>query len=119
MWFRRDLRVQDNAALYHALRSCAQVHCVFVLDRDILDPLPSADRRVEFIRESLVDLDHSLRQLAGQEHAGLIVQHAVARVEIPRLALKLGVQSVFANHDYEPQAIDRDAVVRGGRIVGG
>lgn len=113
MWFRRDLRVQDNAALYHALRSCAQVHCVFVLDRDILDPLPRADRRVEFIRESLVDLDRSLRQMAGQEHVGLIVRHAVASVEIPRLALNLGVQSVFANHDYEPQAIDRDAVVRG------
>ena len=49
MWFRRDLRLEDNAALYHALRSCRQVHCVFVLDREILDPLPRVDRRVEFI----------------------------------------------------------------------
>jgi deoxyribodipyrimidine photolyase len=51
--------------------------------------------------------------LAAQEHAGLIVRHAVARQEIPRLALSLGVESVFANHDYEPQAIERDAIVRG------
>jgi deoxyribodipyrimidine photo-lyase len=113
MWFRRDLRAQDNAALHHALRNCAQVHCVFVLDREILDPLPRADRRVEFIRESLVSLDEDLRTLAAQEHAGLIVRHAVARQEIPRLALSLGVESVFANHDYEPQAIERDAIVRG------
>ncbi len=113
MWFRRDLRVRDNAALFHALKTCTQVHAVFVLDRDILEPLPRADRRVEFIRESLVDLDHALRALAGQTHAGLIVRHAVARHEIARLAHSLGVQAVFANHDDEPQSIERDAIVRG------
>ena len=47
MWFRRDLRVDDNAALYHALKSCEQVFCAFVFDSDILDPLPRVDRRVE------------------------------------------------------------------------
>ena len=54
VWFRRDLRADDHAALYHALRAARQVWCVFVFDRDILDPLPRADRRVEFIRDSLV-----------------------------------------------------------------
>jgi deoxyribodipyrimidine photo-lyase len=49
MWFRRDLRAFDNAALYHALKSCTHVHCVFVFDRAILDKLPRQDRRVEFI----------------------------------------------------------------------
>ena len=78
MWFRRDLRVDDNAALYHALRACRQVVCVFVFDRAILDALPRADRRVEFIRESLVELDAELRALGG----GLIVRHAVAEDEI-------------------------------------
>ena len=53
-WFRRDLRDTDNAGLYHALASSRQVWCVFVFDREILDPLPvRADRRVEFVRESL------------------------------------------------------------------
>ena len=60
MWFRRDLRAFDNAALYHALKSCKQVHCVFVFDKTILDPLPRQDRRVEFIHESLVALDAEL-----------------------------------------------------------
>ncbi len=135
MWFRRDLRAEDNAALYHALRACRQVHAVFVFDRAIVDPLPRQDRRVEFIRESLVQLDealHTLREEAGaagpagprtaagaDEDSGghdpgaLIVQHAIAAEEIPRLAQALGVQAVFANHDYEPQAIARDAAVRG------
>ena len=65
MWFRRDLRVDDNAALHHALRSCRQVLCVFVFDRAILDALPSADRRVEFIRESLVEMRNCKPCTAG------------------------------------------------------
>ncbi len=119
VWFRRDLRAEDNAALHQALRACRQVLAVFVFDREILDALPRQDRRVEFIRESLVQLDEDLRQMAvdagapGAEHTGLIVRHAVAADEIPRLAQALQVQAVFAAHDYEPQAIARDAAVRG------
>jgi len=56
VWFRRDLRATDNAALHHALTECAQVHAVFVLDRDILDPLPRRDRRVDFILGSIMML---------------------------------------------------------------
>ena len=63
MWFRRDLRAQDNAALYHALKSCQQVFCAFVFDRNILNGLPKSDRRVAFIRESLTDLNAQLRKL--------------------------------------------------------
>ena len=112
MWFRRDLRVQDNTALHLALSQCARVHCVFVFDQAILAPLPRADRRVEFIRESLVELDAALRQLSGKAGAGLIVRHAVASNEIPRLAAALQVQAVFAARDYEPQALARDEAVR-------
>ena len=110
MWFRRDLRVDDNAALYHALRTCRQVMCVFVFDKHILDPLPRADRRVEFIRESLVELAAELRRLGGD----LIVRHAVAEDDIAALAHTLDVQAVFANRDDEPAALARDAQVRGG-----
>jgi deoxyribodipyrimidine photo-lyase len=112
MWFRRDLRAHDNAALCQALDSCAQVQCVFVFDRAILDGLPRRDRRVEFIRESLSELDAALRRLSGRPHAGLISRHAVAADDIPRLARELGVNAVFANHDDEPQAAARDASVR-------
>jgi deoxyribodipyrimidine photo-lyase len=112
MWFRRDLRARDNAALAHALRSGQPVHCVFVLDRAILDPLPRRDRRVEFIRESLVQLDAELRELAADRAAGLIVRHGVASEEIPALARRLGVSRVFANRDDEPDALVRDARVR-------
>ena len=112
MWFRRDLRAHDNAALAQALQCCERLHCVFVFDRAILDPLPRQDRRVEFIRESLVQLDERLRELAAIPRAGLIVLHGDAAEEIPRLARELGVQCVFANRDDEPAALVRDARVR-------
>jgi deoxyribodipyrimidine photo-lyase len=116
VWFRRDLRTDDQAALYQALKAARQVHCAFVFDTDILDALPRADRRVEFIRDSLIGLDAELRALAashGIEPAGLIVRHGSACDALPRLAAELHVQAVYASHDDEPGALARDALVRG------
>jgi len=126
VWFRRDLRSTDHAALYHALKNARRVWCAFVFDTDILDPLPRFDRRVAFIQRSLVELDQALEAL-GQQHplaqlnasaasgatCGLIVRHGSAKVEIPKLVAQLGVQAVYANHDDEPAAQARDAHVRG------
>ena len=115
MWFRRDLRAFDNAALHHALKSCEQVHCLFVFDREILDSLPRKDRRVEFIWEAISELDQKLALLAANHNtggAGLIVQHAVAISAVPELCQKLNVAAVFTNHDYEPQALKRDATAQ-------
>ncbi len=108
MWFRRDLRVADNAALYAALKAARRVYCVFVYDTEILDVLPSrADRRVEFILQSVAELGQELAARGGQ----LIVLHGSARAVIPRLAVQLSVQAVYANHDYEPAALARDAAL--------
>lgn len=108
VWFRRDLRDFDHAALHAALTRSAAVHCVFVFDREILDALDDpADRRVEFIHDSVAELATALARHGG----ALIVRHARARAGIPALAAKLGVEAVFANDDYEPRARDRDAAV--------
>jgi deoxyribodipyrimidine photo-lyase len=115
VWFRRDLRVHDHAALYHALRAAEKVWCVFVFDRDILDPLPRQDRRVEFIVDSVIELDAALHALgAGHGHSGvrLLTRHGKARDEIAALAAQLGVQAVYANHDDDPFALQRDGAVR-------
>jgi deoxyribodipyrimidine photo-lyase len=107
-WFRRDLRCDDNAGLHAALTAAARVHCVFVFDREILDGLADrADRRVDFIHRSVRELDAELRARGG----GLIVLHDAARTAIPSLARTLGVHAVFANGDYEPQAVQRDAAI--------
>jgi len=116
VWFRRDLRVADHAALYHALRSARQVWCAFVFDRAILDPLPRADRRVEFIVESIAALAADLAALGegkGTPGVRLLVRHGAGADEIVGLAAELHVQAVFANHDDDPYALARDARTRG------
>ena len=108
-WFRRDLRDEDNAGLYYALTSSDQVHCAFVFDTAILGRLPNpSDRRVEFILGSVAALRERLRKRGGD----LVVLHGDARQEVPALAARLGVDAVFVNGDYEPQALARDDAVR-------
>ena len=109
VWLRRDLRLHDHAALHAALQSAQQVVLVFVFDTGILDPLPRCDRRLEFIRDSLAEMDATLRAMAP--HAGLICRHGDPLVEIPALAQAVGAGVVFAAHDDEPQALARDAAV--------
>ncbi|MGQ9686254.1 MAG: cryptochrome/photolyase family protein [Thiobacillaceae bacterium] len=108
VWFRRDLRLSDHAALCHALTSSRRVHGVFVFDTDILEALPHRlDRRVEFIWESVAALKAGLERHGASLH----VLHASARTAIPRLARELEVSSVHAARDYEPYARERDQAV--------
>jgi deoxyribodipyrimidine photo-lyase len=108
VWFRRDLRDYDHAALHAALEAHRAVHCAFVFDTEILDALDSnADRRVTFIWECVCELKAALEARGG----GLHVLHGRARDAIPRLAGSLGVSAVYASRDYEPQAIGRDSEV--------
>lgn len=107
VWFRRDLRDYDHAALYQALKHAQQVFCVFVFDRDILNALPREDRRVAFIHHSVSELQQALSQQGG----GLVVRYGHARDEIVALASELGVDAVFFNHDDDPNAIARDISV--------
>jgi deoxyribodipyrimidine photo-lyase len=107
VWFRRDLRAYDHAALYHALTAGTQVHCVFVYDTDILNPLPKDDRRVQFIHASLAQLDADLQAMGGH----LLVRRGRAADEVVKLAAELAVDAVYTNRDYDPAAIARDADV--------
>ncbi len=108
VWFRRDLRIDDHAALSCALQAYEAVYCCFVFDSAILDALlDREDRRVEFILDSLAELDTELRRRG----TALIVRHGSAVAEIPALAAALGVAAVYANRDYEPYARQRDAAV--------
>jgi deoxyribodipyrimidine photo-lyase len=105
VWFRRDLRDYDNAALFYALKHAKQTYCVFIFDREILDQLRNkADRRVEFIWDSVVELKQALQARGGD----LIVRYARADEAIVQLARELKINAVFTNEDYEPMARARD-----------
>ena len=62
-WFRRDLRLEDNAALYYALKSKEPVQCLFIFDKNILDELPKDDLRVTFIYNTIINLNEKLNEL--------------------------------------------------------
>jgi deoxyribodipyrimidine photo-lyase len=107
VWFRRDLRSFDHAALFHALKTSSDVHCVFVFDTRILSGLPEDDRRVAFIWDSVVELRDELLAMGG----ALIVRHGCAIDEVAHLAQEMKIDAVFINHDYEPEAMERDVLV--------
>ncbi|WP_148714406.1 cryptochrome/photolyase family protein [Chitinolyticbacter meiyuanensis] len=109
VWLRRDLRLFDHAALYHALRRHERVVPVFVFDTDILDALPRSDRRVEFIWESVTELKRTLQQRGSD----LVVRNGSARMLLPQLSAEFDVVAVYANHDDDPFARERDDAVAG------
>ncbi|MEW5787012.1 MAG: deoxyribodipyrimidine photo-lyase [Pseudomonadota bacterium] len=108
IWFRRDLRLDDNGTVAEALAAARRVRAVFVFDSDILEGLAQrADRRVEFIHGSVGALKERLEALGGTLH----VVQGPARLCIPELARRWDAQAVFAARDYEPFARQRDAAV--------
>ena len=105
VWFRRDLRDFDHAALYHALKNSQAVFCAFVFDTQILDKLENKhDRRIEFIHESIKELKTALQAKGGD----LLVEYGYSLQIIPAMALRLKIDAVFVNRDYEPRAVARD-----------
>ena len=109
-WFRRDMRLEDNAGLYHALRSGLPVLAVFIFDKNILDKLEDKnDARVEFIHQRIAWLKKELRSLGSD----LLVCHGQPEKVWTKLLKQYAVQQVFTNRDYEPYALERDAKVKG------
>jgi len=108
-WFRRDLRLHDNAGLYHALRSGLPVLPLFIFDTNILDDLPERrDARVEFIHQALVELKQKLEALGST----LLVRHGKPQEVWAQILSEHEVAAVFTNRDYEPYALERDAAVQ-------
>lgn len=113
-WFRRDLRLYDNAGLYHALKSNNPVLPLFIFDRNILDELKAGpagnlteDRRVEFIHNTLQEMQEQL----AKHGAALEVRYGTPVEVFKQLLTEYTVEKVFTNHDYEPYALQRDTAV--------
>jgi len=108
-WFRRDLRLNDNAALYFALQSGFPVLPVFIFDTNILNELhDKKDKRVFFIHQQLKQIK-SVLQEAGST---LAVFHTTPLLAFANLSAEYSVKAVFTNHDYEPYAIKRDNEIK-------
>lgn len=103
-WFRRDLRLEDNVGLFHALTSEEPVLPLFIFDEAILSQLPKDDARVTFIHELLSKMQEQLQTLGKS----LAVFHGNPKEVFEQLFRENTISTVFINHDYEPYARKRD-----------
>lgn len=112
-WFRRDLRLHDNAGLYNALKDGTPVLPLFIFDRNILDELhegegATTDRRVEFIHLAIQDMQKQLQKM----NSSLLVRYGKPADIFRELVKEYRIGKVFTNHDYEPYARSRDEEVK-------
>jgi deoxyribodipyrimidine photo-lyase len=107
-WFRRDLRIEDNCGLFHALNGKNKVLPIFIFDKEILKKLPKQDARLEMILISLNNIDLAMK--AKRCSVGRFL--GTPKTIFPELIKKWRVEKVICNEDYEPYATNRDAEIR-------
>ena len=109
-WFRRDLRLHDNAGLYYALKDNRPVLCLFIFDKEILDKLEDRDdARVTFIHQTIAQLDSDLKR----QGSALLVKYGTPDQVWDELLKEYHIGTVYTNHDYEPYARNRDKAIAG------
>ena len=107
-WFRRDLRLEDNTALFHALNDNEAVQCVFIFDKNILEELPKDDARVTFIHSELRNIHKQLQKLGSS----LRVEIGKPKEVWKKLIDLESISDIYTNKDYEPYARTRDGEIR-------
>ncbi|MBA4853335.1 deoxyribodipyrimidine photo-lyase [Emticicia sp. BO119] len=104
-WFRRDLRLDDNAGLFYALKSTYPILPLFIFDSEILDKLENKyDARVEFIHKSILDLHEQLKEL----DSSILIKYGKPLEVWKDLIETCTIAEVYTNHDYEQYANGRD-----------
>lgn len=107
-WFRRDLRLDDNHGLYCALTAGLPVLTLFIFDKNILKGIPDEyDRRVNFIYEQVFGIRSKLEKTGST----LFIEYGDPLEVFQKIASRFNIHAVYANHDYEPEAIKRDEKV--------
>jgi deoxyribodipyrimidine photo-lyase len=107
-WFRRDLRIEDQTALFYSLQQEEQVLPLFIFDRHILDALEDkTDARVTFIYQQIA----SLKAFFEKQGSSMLVKYGHPEQIFQELVQEFEVQTVYTNRDYEPYAQSRDTQV--------
>ena len=107
-WFRRDLRLHDNKALFHALQSEEKILPIFIFDIDILKKIPKDDARISFIYSELKAMNTHLESFGTE----IKIFHGNPKEVFKSLMKNYTIVKVFTNHDYEPYAIKRDLDIK-------
>lgn len=104
-WFRRDLRLTDNVGLYKALSGANLVLPIFIFDSEILERLPENDARVNFIHQTLQNINSKLKK---EFNTSIALFHGNPIDIFKKLIERFNIEAVYTNHDYEPYAKKRD-----------
>ena len=106
VWFRRDLRLDDNPAWSAATSSHDVVVPLFVLDRRLLDASGPFRRRQ--LLANVAALDEELVEATG---ARLCLRRGDPAVEVGRLVREVGAGALYLNEEVSPFGRRRDAAV--------
>ena len=105
VWMRRDLRLEDNTALFHALKTRENVLMLFIFNPDILERLEvRPDFRVNFIYKTLVVIKETLEKIGSS----IYIAHGKPQDVFKKMAEEFHICSVYTNRDYEPYSVLRD-----------
>ena len=108
-WFRRDLRLNDNAAFKAALQDDLPVLPIFIFDKEILEKLPEDDARVTFIFETLQEMRSQLQE---EHDSSIAMLYGTPEEIFENLIQDNNIAKVFTNRDYEPYAKERDEKIQ-------
>ncbi|MBK9781087.1 MAG: deoxyribodipyrimidine photo-lyase [Anaerolineales bacterium] len=103
-WIRRDLRLNDNAALHSALEA-GSVLPVFILDPAFENLSP---RRKSFLYEGLSALDKDLRK----RNSYLVIRKGKPIDALRQLFDEIKAEAIHTEEDYTPYARERDALIQ-------
>ncbi len=107
-WFRRDLRINDNAGLYHALSAGFPVLPIFIFDTNILNQLKKDDPRVSFIHKQVT----GIKKICEEKGSSLKVMYGKPPEIFQKIISEYSINAVYTNRDYEPYALQRDLSVK-------
>ena len=100
LWFKTDLRLEDNETLIKAIAQSEEIIPIYCFDDSHFETTKygfkkTGSFRAQFLLESLQDLDKSLRQLGS----GLLIVKGKPEIEIPRIVQEYKAQKVFAKRE--------------------
>ena len=108
-WFRRDLRIEDNVGLFHALKENDEVIPIFIFDKKILDDLKDkSDKRLIFIYDQLESINTYLKD----KESSLVTYYDTPEKAFKKIIKEYQPEKVYTNEDYEPYAIKRDKEIK-------
>ena len=106
-WFRRDLRINDNTALYNSLINGKNIQPIFIFDDNIAEELPYNDARITFIYQQLNNINVELKK----HGSSLKIFYGDPYKIFTEILYNNRVNNVYINRDYEPYALERDSSI--------